>query len=380
MEAVPSVDSIIEGFPQKPNKIRGLPSYHTLNALRQALYRNANSFASTLGGGNHGYLGALMTTPTYLTATQPNATAFVAPVFPGYLPAVQGTAAQVSDQVRAHNESLRKWKEHENVTKALRKQLIDSVEPAYIAHLEDPFSGYNKVPVKDILLDQFENYGKIRSTDLMANNKRMEEDWDPSETFQTLMARIKLCREFAIDAGQPYTDDQILAKVHAIVFNTGLYYEALEKWDEVPVAQATYDNFCKHMIQAQTRLQSKRTTKQQDYGLATAELHELTENFCNLVNAERAEKENERSTINQLRQEMTSMRTLIEQLQHKNTPLPRNRQRRQFVDQGGYCWTHGYAVTKNHTSQNCRTKGPGHKEEATRDNQMGGSQRGKPQL
>jgi hypothetical protein len=214
--------------------------------------------------------------------------------------------------IRAHNESLRKWKEHENVTKALRKQLIDSVEPAYIAHLEDPFSGYNKVPVKDLLLDLFENYGKIRSTDLMANNKRMEEDWDPSETFQTIMARIKLCREFAIDAGQPYTDDQILAKVHAIVFNTGLYYEALEKWDEVPVAQATYDNFCKHMIQAQTRLQSKSTTKQQGYGLATAELHELTENFCNLVNAERAEKENERSTINQLRQEMTAMRTLIE--------------------------------------------------------------------
>jgi hypothetical protein len=33
MEAVPSVDSIIEGLPQKPVKIRGLPNYHTLNTL-----------------------------------------------------------------------------------------------------------------------------------------------------------------------------------------------------------------------------------------------------------------------------------------------------------------------------------------------------------
>jgi hypothetical protein len=171
MDTVPNVDAIIEGFPQKPVKIRGLPNYHTLNTLRQALYRNANSFASTLGGGNHGYLGALMSTPQYLLATQPNVTAFAAPIFPGYLPAVQGTAAQVADQVRAHNETLRKWKEHENVTKALRKQLINAVDPAYIAHLKDPYSGFNNVPVKDILADLLENYGKIRSTDLLANNK-----------------------------------------------------------------------------------------------------------------------------------------------------------------------------------------------------------------
>jgi hypothetical protein len=91
--------------------------------------------------------------------------------------------------------------------------------------------------VKDILLDLFENYGKIRSTNLMANNKHFDEDWDPSETFQTIMARIKQCREFAIDAGQPYTEEQVLAKTHAIVFNTGLYHDALEKWEEVPGAE-----------------------------------------------------------------------------------------------------------------------------------------------
>jgi hypothetical protein len=221
MEVVPSIDAIIKGFPQKPNKISRLPNYYTLNVLCQALYRNANSFTLTLGGGNHGYLGALMTTPTYLTATQPNATPFIAPIFPGYLPGVQGTAVQVCDQVQSHNKNLCKWKEHENVTKVVRKQLIDSVDPAYIAHPEDPFSGFNKVLVKDLLLDLFENYGKIRSTNLMANNKQMEEDLDPSETFQTIMARIKLCQEFTINAGQLYSEEQILAKAHAIVSTQG---------------------------------------------------------------------------------------------------------------------------------------------------------------
>jgi hypothetical protein len=135
---------------------------------------------------------------------------------------------------------------------------------------------------------------------LLANKKRFEEDWDPTGTFQTIMACIKQCCEFASDAGQPYSNKQILAKAHTIVFNTGLYHDTLEKWDEVPAPQANYDTFCKHMIQAQTWLQSKTTSKQQGYSLATTQLHELTENFCNLINAERAEKENERETINLL--------------------------------------------------------------------------------
>jgi hypothetical protein len=166
-----------------------------------------------------------------------------------------------------------------------------------------------------------------------------------------------------------------LAKAHAIVFNTGLYYEALEKWDDVPVGQATYENFCKHMIDAQTKLNNKKTSKQQGYGLAVEQIQEITENFCHLVSLERNEKENDRATINLLRQEMSAMRTLIEQMQQKTTKQPHNGPRRSFVDHGSYCWTHGFSVTKNHTSQNCHTKGPGHKDDATRENTMGGNQR-----
>jgi hypothetical protein len=96
------------------------------------------------------------------------------------------------------------------------------VEPPYISHLEDPYSGFNKVLVKDLLHDLFQNYGKIQLTDLLANNKKFDEEWDPSETFQSIMARIKQCCNFAADARHPYSEEQKLAKTHAIVFNTGL--------------------------------------------------------------------------------------------------------------------------------------------------------------
>ena len=67
----------------------------------------------------------------------------------------------------------------------------------------------------------------------------------------------------------------------------------------------------------------------------------------------------------------------IEQLDNKkaNTSYkPRSKKK----DQGSYCWTHGYLVARNHTSANCRNKKPGHQDAATRENNMGGNQDGKP--
>jgi hypothetical protein len=42
-----------------------------------------------------------------------------------------------------------------------------------------------------------------------------------------------------------------------------------------------------------------------------------------------------------------------------------------------YCWTHGYKVGSTHTSLTCKLPRPGHKKEATRADNMGGSQANK---
>jgi hypothetical protein len=39
-----------------------------------------------------------------------------------------------------------------------------------------------------------------------------------------------------------------------------------------------------------------------------------------------------------------------------------------------YCWTHGYKVGSTHTSLTCKLPKPGHKTEATRADNRGGSQ------
>jgi hypothetical protein len=39
-----------------------------------------------------------------------------------------------------------------------------------------------------------------------------------------------------------------------------------------------------------------------------------------------------------------------------------------------YCWTHGYKVGKTHTNLTCKLPKPGHKKEATQEDNMGGGQ------
>jgi hypothetical protein len=41
------------------------------------------------------------------------------------------------------------------------------------------------------------------------------------------------------------------------------------------------------------------------------------------------------------------------------------------------CWTHGFKLGSTRTSLTCKTQKPGHKKEATRENNMGGSQANK---
>ena len=47
------------------------------------------------------------------------------------------------------------------------------------------------------------------------------------------------------------------------------------------------------------------------------------------------------------------------------------------VDNGNYCWTHGYRLSKWNNYKTCPKKYKDHKEEETRENIMGGSERNK---
>ena len=60
-----SVDDVVAKFPMKAMpKIDGYPNYGNINTMMQLLHGNAASLPTTLGGGQHGHIGIIMTPQT----------------------------------------------------------------------------------------------------------------------------------------------------------------------------------------------------------------------------------------------------------------------------------------------------------------------------
>ena len=80
---IKKVDDFLEAFPNKIIKHTGQPDYETLNNIKTALKWNFATVPCTLGGGAHGYLGAILTAVEYAAATPINTPPFADPIFPG---------------------------------------------------------------------------------------------------------------------------------------------------------------------------------------------------------------------------------------------------------------------------------------------------------
>jgi hypothetical protein len=89
----------------------------------------------------------------------------------------------------------------------------------------------------------------------------------------------------------PYTPMQIMNRATLVVYNTGLFYEDLKKWDVIPVAHKSYKEFSDYILEAQWVYCCQQcTSKQSGYRLAIQEIHKLAENFANMAAIDQTEK------------------------------------------------------------------------------------------
>ena len=94
--------------------IEGLPTYKSLLAIKELLKANVASVHTMHSGGNHGYLGLILSAPVYNIITP--GTPFVIPNNPGLHPTNHGgTVAQIKQTLHKHNKNLCQWKEYTNI-------------------------------------------------------------------------------------------------------------------------------------------------------------------------------------------------------------------------------------------------------------------------
>jgi hypothetical protein len=66
MAKASTADAFYESFTLKPEMIRGAQTYKKLVELRDCIYANASQVKTPLGGGQYGYLGALIAAADYI--------------------------------------------------------------------------------------------------------------------------------------------------------------------------------------------------------------------------------------------------------------------------------------------------------------------------
>jgi hypothetical protein len=395
--AATSVESLIESFPHPIiPAIQGLPTYESITDVTRLLNANAASVHSELGDGQLGHLPLTISTAVYATLS---AIPFVAPANPGTAPVLPnaGTAIQIGAAIRDHTEALRLWREYKNVDAALKQQLISTVDCLYVRTLQHRHTGFANVTTRALIRHLLATYGNITPQDLAHNDAKFRAAYDPSQPIETLFSQIEDTMDFADAGGSPYTATQIVTNAYSIVFTTGLFPEACREWRRSPAADQTWAIFKTSFAEAHQDLRlATGTTQTSGYHSANQAMDtfvtDTADAFANLATATTSDR--------QMLADLTaSNKKLTEQIAEKDKEIARlnsanrnnggnngnngnhgnndrgnNREStRRRYNNTNYCWTHGWDIARNHTSQSCRFPDTGHVREATRTDTMAGS-------
>jgi hypothetical protein len=310
------------------------PTSITIRRLSKELYANARSITTTLGGGNHGHLGLLLTTTDYLAIQplDPPPTEFTMPAIPP-IPRYDGTEANVHLQKANYDVSLEQYNTAHSLEKQLKNQFLKAVPRLFIMELEDQIHGFALVTTWTLLNHMKTIYGEITHNDMTQNTINMTRPWDPDTPIETVFNNMAECRQLATAGGEAVSDNSAMRAILESFKSSGLFDSTYELWythiRKVP-EHATLANLRKHFHDANGTRLLNNPTKRSEMALI----------------AKKAETTNPAPP----------------------TPAPNMNHVARW-----YCWSHGGTWSEKHTSQTCTKRAEGHQCSATLDNMMGGN-------
>ncbi len=369
--------------------VHGEPTYDSLTILLNQLKANARSVRTSIGGGQHGYLGLLLS-PAQYAIIAPN-TPFQYPPHPGPLQIPAYQLPHVTQQLTSqHSDSVRLFNECHNVAQALRKQVIAAIDPSYIAALKSRQTNTITLPLNEIIDFLFRNYGRVTPAKLVEEEQQLLAwSFDPSLPIVLLFNRIDDLMDLANAAGSPYSAQQVINLGYIIVNKTGKFSTGIREWNRVPHNQRTWEAFCTHFSQAHRELRESGELEIRDTPFNSANLVQdvidgvqqvlqpameasyEAEAHDNMQHAHNISSASTRQT--DLMEQMLAMMQLMQQQLNQSPALSSTRplnQRRPRTKTNKYCWTHGACA---HGSSECQNKKAGHQDSATFDNMLGGS-------
>lgn len=324
--------------------VEGRPNHTSLDLLQTELNANAMAIPSHRGGGAHGHLQLTLSADAYLAIA---GVPFLAPQDPGDAPvhALGATGPQITETNRQFLESRNEFRLYSSVSQALKKQLLNAVDPLYTATLKVRTFGYANVSTHALLTHLHTTYGAITDDDLANNRTHMESSWNPDDPIEQLWERVADCLQLAIDGNDPITPAFTIHAVLTIMKKTGIFSDAVRDWRKRPVADRTWIHFKTHFSDANVERLRLLTASQGGFHSANAAIAAAAA-LTAAANAANA----------------------------ANAPPPPPNARANVPPPGHhYCWSHGLGRNPAHTSATCSNPAPNHDVTANFHNMKGGN-------
>jgi hypothetical protein len=379
------------------------PSYTSLKKFQEAIDENAMSVPSYTT--DLGHL-ALVIPPEDFTSANGGAD-FIIPSNPGERPTApdvggtrEGAATALTmlpftaaENIRVFNQQQQEYIKFRNTRTALKNQILNCVEEKYVSVLKNHRTLFATVTPLQILTHLWTTYGKVDQTDQTANEQRMRAQWNPPSAIETLFEQLEDGQSFASRGDETISDSQLVRWGYENVLQTGLFDRDCAKWRKKTSVDRTWANF-KIFFATADDDRSKNTTASEATYTANQVQQLIQQELAAFIQHEQAEKENNQPPPPPPAQEQANAVTaadiqkMIDSAINQSAPPPSNRPLRprngrsrqvlkaQALDDGTpvtYCWTHGITSNLRHTSHTCTRKAENHKDEATYDNRMGGS-------
>ena len=187
--ATSSVEGVLTEYltPTLP-KIDGEPTIERLINTHQLLSGNAASMASNLAGGRHGHLALTMTAVEYRALI---VFVFVLPQNLGDYPQSMGSYQEQALGTEKFRQNQALFRKYTPVDRALKKQIVTTMEPVFLSPLVDQLTGFGQVSVLTILQHIFSIYRAIGEIKLEGNAVNMMGPYDPAESLARLIEQLE---------------------------------------------------------------------------------------------------------------------------------------------------------------------------------------------
>jgi hypothetical protein len=209
----------------------------------------------------------------------------------------------------------------------------------------------------------------------------------PQQPVETLFKQIQDCGDYMEAGGITIGEAQKLSTAYTKVYATGIFHIACRRWNEKDALTKTWSNFKVHFATAYLQHKQMQGESAATSGYANADVAQPDEDlaeaaidaFANLASATAVDRsivatltEANNRLVKKLEESARALKEVKALLKKERGDRASRKPFASSVD--NYCWRHGYKLARNHTSMNCLYPKTGHKEEATKSNNMGGSQ------